>query len=165
MGHFSKVKTTKVTPSGQYFKPGNYTVKIKGCKVVESQRDNRAFFVVETVVLESTNAEITEGMDRSHVIDLSKVMGMPDIKAFVAAASGVDPFSEAIDTLVEEEWARRLEKMGVTEKADYEQICELIVNEEINPLEGQVMKLECVNITKKSDGGDFTKHNWQPYEG
>jgi hypothetical protein len=61
--------------------------------------------------------------------------------------------------------ATRQRCADVTEKADYEQICELIVNEEINPLEGQVMKLECVNITKKSDGGDFTKHNWQPYEG
>lgn len=164
MGHFSKIKGTKVTPSGQWFKPGNYTVKIKACKVVESSQDNRAFFIVETEVLESTNPDITPGMDRSQAIDLTKVMGMPNVKGFVAAASGVDPYTEGLDEQVEAEWARRLAEQGVTEKIDYEQICELIISE-LNPLRGQVMQLECVNITKKKDGGDFTKHNWQPFEG
>ena len=147
MGRFSKIADAKVTPSGQYFKEGNYTVKIEACKYVESQADRKEFFIIEP------------GTDRSHVINMNQVMGNPNMKQFVAAASGVDPYCDTVNDLILEEWKRRL-----GEPVDMETICELIVSS-ANPLEGQVMKLECTVIQKRSDGEDFTKHNWQPYEG
>ena len=44
-----------------------------------------------------------------------------------------------------------------------EQICELICDEEENPLQGMKLNLECSNIKTKK-GGDFTKHFWNPIE-
>lgn len=189
MGLFSKIETTQVTKTGRYFEAGNYKIVILACKVVESQADPRHFFIIETRVLESDNDKIEVGGEYSQVIDLNNQMGIPNVKGFVAAASGVEPTSEAVNSLIEEEWKRRAAdkrygldeseilmllnddrgKSEKLEKLDVEAITEFIVHESVNPLEGIEMKLECIaRETKKSKENKdpnkrteyFTKHVW-----
>jgi hypothetical protein len=155
MGRFDGIEDTKVYKTGQYFKPGKYRVKINNVKWVKASVGSKEFAVIETEVLESSNPEVPVGGERSHVIDMGGVMGMPTFKAFVAAASGVDPSVNSINEDVEKYWA------GVTgNHLAYPKICEMLCPEDgVSPLEDEVMDLECVEI-KKKDGDPFTKHNW-----
>jgi hypothetical protein len=153
MGRFDGIEDVKVYKTGQYFKPGKYRVKINAVKWVKASVGAKEFTVIETEVLQSNNPEVPVGGERSHVIDMSGVMGMPTFKAFVAAASGVDPTSVAINDEVVKYWA------GVTGTHNtYAGICEMLCSE-LNPLEGEEMELECIEV-KKRDGDPFTKHQW-----
>ncbi len=153
MGRFDGIESAKVYKTGQYFKVGKYRVKIKALKWVEAAVGNKEFVVIETEVLESNTDEVPVGVERSHVITMSDVMGMPTFKGFVACASGVDPTLDAINDLVVDYWA------GITgEHNSFAGICDLLCSE-ANPLEGEEMELECVEITTR-EGKPFTKHNW-----
>jgi len=166
MGQFSdlfgEVADAKVTKSGNWFKEGTFKVKLLVVKVIKSQEDNSPMLIVETKVLESSNDEIKVGSERSQVVDLTNVMGKPNMKAFIAAVSGVDPVAEDAATQVCKYWAKRL---GMD--LSFAQICDICVDEKTNVLENTVMDLECVTIRTKPkpgrpEGGEFTKHNWQP---
>jgi hypothetical protein len=156
-GRFAGIEEAKVFKTGQYFKPGLYTVKIKAVKWVVGSVGKKEFVVIETEVLESNNPEVPVGGERSQVIDYSSVMGQPNVKAFVAAASGVDPGSSNVNDEVSAYWSKT-----VGEHLSFEAICDLIVSD-TNPLEDVVLGLECVEVTTKS-GDPFTKHSWQPNE-
>ena len=166
MGQFSELfeeaGDAKVSKSGNWFKEGTYKVKLLAVKVIKSQEDNSPLFIVETKVLESSNPEIKVGSERSQVIDLTNVMGKPNMKAFIAAVSGVDPVEENAKEQVCAYWKK---KLGLD--LSFGQIVDVCVDEKANPLEGTEMDLECViQRTKpkpgKPEGGEFTKHNWQP---
>jgi hypothetical protein len=144
---------------GQYFQPGKFKVEILAVKQVKSQAGGQIYFIVETKVLESDNPGIPPKAERSQVIDVHKKMGLPNIKAFVAAASGFDP-SQA-DTVTEEVEVYWSKMIG--EHLSFSKICELIVSD-ANPLAGIVMRLECVNVKTKEKKEDFTKHMWSPRE-
>ena len=154
-GKFKGIEDAKVFKTGQYFKPGKYKVRINAVKDVDSAVGSKSYFIVETTVMESNNPDIPVGGERSHVIDLGNVMGLPNVKAFVAAASGVDSTSPSINDEVTAYWSKQ-----VGEHLDFEKICNLLVSS-ANPLEGEIMELECFE-TKTREGGDFTKHNWLP---
>ncbi len=142
---------------GQYFKPGKFLVEITAVKQVKSQAGAGIFFIVETKVLESDNAEIPVNAERSQVIDVHKKMGLPNIKAFVAAASGFDPSqADTVTHEVEEYWSKL-----IGESLSFSKICELLVSD-ANPLAGIEMRLECVNVKTKETKQDFTKHVWSP---
>jgi hypothetical protein len=168
MSLFSGIKEVSISKSGQYFKPGNYKVRIKAVKTQDSQvGPAKKFFIVETEVLKSSNPDIAVGSERSQIIDMSNVMALPNVKYFVAAASGVDPNSEGINGEVEGYWKKKLAEDGVLkpgEDVSFDQICELVVSA-INPLGGIELDLECMNITTKGEGKEFTKHLWQPRVG
>jgi len=153
MGRFDGIETTKVTKTGSYFKPGMYKVRIKAVKWVKASVGTKEFCIIETDVLESSNPEVPAGSERSHVIDMSTVMGMPTIKSFVACVSGVDPSSESINDEVVDYWAK-----ATGSYSPFAKICDLICSD-ANPLEGEEMELECVEITTR-EGKPFTKHNW-----
>jgi len=166
MGQFSElfgaVGEAKVTKSGNWFKEGSFKVKLLAVKAILSQEDQSPLFIVETKVLESSNDEIKIGSERSQVIDLTNVMGKPNMKSFIAAVSGVDPVAEDAAAKVCQFWSKKL-GMDLT----FAQICDICVDEKTNPLEGTIMDLECVMIRTKPkqgrpEGGEFTKHNWQP---
>ena len=176
MGKFSNIGKVSVSKSGQYFTAGNYQVRIKAVKIVPSQAGgNKEYFVIETEVLDSDNPQIKPGSERSHVIDMTNVMSMPNIKAFVAAVSGVDPSSGAINEEVEEYWQKWGLEQGIVEEGEevtFERVCDLIVDS-VNILEGTVMDLECTDVITKKEReaakaagrdpkADFTKHNWIP---
>jgi hypothetical protein len=156
MGVFSRIRETKVSGSGQYFEPGLYRVRIKGTKLVDSQKDaGKQFFIVETTVIESSCEKILPGVDRSQVIPLGETMSLPNVKAFVAAASGVDPLDEEVNEKVEAHWSKI-----AGEAVDFEKICDLFVT--TNPLQDEEMSLECIEITTQGKKQPFTKHNWEP---
>lgn len=158
MGRFSKIRQAKVSGTGSYFVPGMYKVRIKTTKMVESSKDTgQEFFVIETEVLESDNPKIPVGGDRSQVIPMDETMTLPNIKGFIAAASGVDPLDDDIDDKVEKFWSK-----AVGQSLSYDQIADLMVDG--NPLEGVELELECVEIITRGKGQPFTKHNWQPRE-
>jgi hypothetical protein len=86
---------------------------------------------------------------------MSNVMGLPNVKGFIAAVSGVDPNVDTINDDVEKYWTGILGSF-----TSFPAVCELVISAN-NPLEGVSMDLECVEI-KKKDGEPFTKHNWFP---
>lgn len=156
MGVFSRVREAKVSGGGQYFEPGLYRVRIKETKLIDSSKDaGKQFFIIETVVIDSNNEKIPSGVDRSQVIPLGETMSLPNIKAFIAAASGVDPLDEEVNEKVEAFWSKL-----AGEAVDFEKVCDLFT--ETNPVEGEEMSLECVEITTKGKKQPFTKHNWEP---
>lgn len=168
MSLFSGIKDVSISKSGQYFKPGHYKVRVKAVKVQDSQVGAaKKFFIVETEVLRSDCPDIVVGSERSEVIAMDNVMALPNVKAFIAAASGVDPNSEEINQEVEAHWKKRLTDQKVLQQGEdvsFDQICDLVISA-INPLGGTELELECVNITTKGEGKDFTKHLWQPKTG
>lgn len=156
MGMFGKIEEAKVTKTGQYFGPGKYQVKLLVVKEVESTKNsNKEYVAIETKVLASDNPAHPAGAERSQVIDMTNVMGLPNFKGFLAAVSGVDPSMESLNSDVCNYWKSKVES-----EITLEQVCELVVSP-ANPLEGLVMDLECVTI-KTQAGGDFTKHIWAP---
>jgi hypothetical protein len=164
MGIYEKIKETQVSKGGNYFKPGNYRVKIKACKLVNSQAGPaKTFFVIECDVLQSDNPDIQIGRERSQVINMANVMGLPNVKQFVAAVSGIEPTSETVNEEVEAYWKKELKRRGLTDGEDvpFADICELVSDEKINLFQDIEMKLECTTILTKDKGGEFTKHNWQ----
>jgi hypothetical protein len=165
MSIYDKIKEAQVSKSGQYFKPGNYAVRIKACKLVKSQAGPaKTFFVIECEVRQSDNPDIPVGSERSQVIDMGKVMALPNIKQFMAAVSGIDPTCETVNEDVEAFWQKELVRRELIDENDhvpFEDVCELVTDEKINLLKDIEMKLECTNIQTKEKGQDFTKHNWQ----
>jgi hypothetical protein len=155
MGTFDGIGGVSVSKGGAYFKQGKYSVDILAVKRVMSKVGNKEYFVIETKVRSSNNPEVPVGADRSQVIDMSNVMGLPNVKGFIAAVSGVDPNVDTINDDVEKYWTGILGSF-----TSFPAVCELVISAN-NPLEGVSMDLECVEI-KKKDGEPFTKHNWFP---
>lgn len=153
---FKGIEDKQVSKRGQWFLPGKYKVKINAVKWVDAQVGSKSYVIVETTVLASNNESVPVGAERSQVIDMSNVMGLPNVKAFVAAASGVEGTSPSVNEEVCKYWSDLLE-----ETVSFDEVCERICSE-ANPLEGEVMELECVNIKTKVTQEDFTRHNWFP---
>jgi hypothetical protein len=143
-GLFSGVKDAKVGQGGLYYLDGQYKVEIERVFTMKS-RKREDLFIVETKILESSNAKRPEGMRPSWVVNLKQDAALGNIKGFVAAANGIDPADvEQVDANVDEE------------------ACEFACSKE-NPLKGVVLNLECVTV-KTREGGDFTLHKWSPAE-
>lgn len=155
MGMFSKVNDAEVTQGGVYFKPGKYRVKITAVKTVQSAKNSRDYFCVECSVVESNVPGLEAGARASQVIDISNIMGPPNIKAFVAAASGVNPTAEDVDAQTAKVWAD-IADWGAP--WNFEKICEYAVGED-QPFADVELDLECRQITTRA-GNPFTKHFW-----
>jgi hypothetical protein len=153
MGKYDKIVDAKVTKTGQYFKAGRYRVQILAMKDVDSQK-GKNFTVIETRVLASDNPEVPVGAERSQVIDMGNVMGFPNLKAFMAAVSGVDGTQPNVNEEVEAYWQKQHPQKAYLA---FPKIVESVIED--NLLEDVEMDLECVDI-KTQEGGDFTKHIW-----
>jgi len=159
MGLFSGVGQAKVTQGGIYFEPGNYLVEIQRVCAIRSQKDRKDYFIVEAKILESDCPTRKPGTVASQAIDISNVMGPVNIKAFLAAAMGIDP---ADQDAVEEALGVELDARGKVAKDKGEEAAEYATSEE-NPLEGLKLRLNCAEI-RTQKGNPFTKHNWRPLE-
>lgn len=159
MSRWEGLSESKVSKTGSYMQPGKYRVKINAVKWIKGQL-GKEFFVVEMVVLQSNNPDIPVHSERSWVVSMeaSNVMRWPNVKAFIAAASGVDGTLDNATALIEEVWSK-LDPEGRVLTLD--QIMDEFIIGEANALRDLEMNLECVQVTKK-DGDPFTKHNWQP---
>lgn len=156
MGKYDKLADAQVSKTGQYFDVGNYRVKILAVKDVESTKGgNKNYTVIETRVVESNNPKIPVGSERSQVIDMGNVMGLPNLKAFVAAASGVDATMDSVNDDIEAYWARQDPQGAQRSLGDI--VEELFVG--ANVLEDVEMELTCVEV-KKQNGDPFTKYIW-----
>jgi hypothetical protein len=147
------IEQAKVSKTGLYFKVGKYRVKINAVRWIKASVGAKEFVVIETEVLESNNNEVPVGAERSQVIDMTGVMGMSNVKGFVAAISGVDSSSSNLNEQIEAYWAGLLGS-----PLPLSDICDMICSE-ANPLGGEEIDLECVEVTKR-DGDPFTKHMW-----
>jgi hypothetical protein len=158
MGMFDGIEDATVSKSGQYFKPGNFLVELKAVKQQDSATaPGKQFFIIETQVLESSNPDIPVGNERSQVITMGQTMSLPNVKAFMAAVSGVDPNADDVNAQVEAYW---MPKLG-GQHTSFDKICELVVGP-ANPLAGLKLRLVCEEIQTKGTKQPFTKHLWQP---
>jgi hypothetical protein len=160
-GWFDAIGDKAIQKTGQYFKPGRYRVRIREVKKINGQKGEK-FFVIETKVLESDNPEIQVGEERSQVVKMSNVMALINIKQFVAAASGVDPYldKDDVNLLVEKFW-KEYHPQGV--QLPFAAIVDQFIVQ-ANALEDVEMGLECVDVRTKEDG-KFTKHIWEVRQG
>lgn len=157
MSMFDGIENAAVSKSGQYFKEGSFEVELKEIKDQQSTASaGKRFFIIETVVVSSTNPEVPVRSERSQVIPMGEQMSFPNVKAFIAAASGVDPNAEDVNQQVEAYW----EKV-CGNSVSFSGICELVCGP-AQPLKGQRMKLVCQQITTKAKKMPFTKHLWTP---
>lgn len=138
MSKFAGIKNAMSNQGGNWFKEGEYVVKVLTVKMIRSQQDSIDRFIVECEVLESSVPEIKAGSARDWVVNMRHKSSLGNIKGFMAAAT--DSPEHEID----------------------EEVCDLAVSEE-NPMAGVKLGLSC-RIVKKQDGGDFTKHNWSSTE-
>ena len=158
MGLFTGINDAEVTAGGRYFAPGNYRVKIKGVKVIESRRSKKDLFIIECEVLESTNDKYKPGSTASQVIVMNEIMSLPNVKGFMCAASGVDPEDDDANDKVGKQWTELTGK-----KMSFEDACEYAISPD-QPLAGTELELECVEIITKGKGQPFTKHVWNAPE-
>jgi hypothetical protein len=131
---------------------GKHKVRVTACKLKESEQGNQVFFIAEYELLESNVARSednpngpTAGTEYSWTCDVTRkfgdnLVGMNDVAAFLAAATGHDPaHAEGIG-------GSHL-KSAVGDK---------------QPLKGR--EVLCVTIPKvgKQSGQPWTKHVWSP---
>lgn len=154
MGRYDGLSGAVASKGGVYMKPGKYRVRLSAVKDIVGQL-GVPWTVVEFSILESNNPEVPVGSDRSWVVDMSpgNVMGLPNIKGFLAAVSGVDGTLDDGTSRIVAYWR---DKTGVQNTVETI-MGQYVVKENI--LEGTEMDLECVEITTKA-GNPFTKFNW-----
>lgn len=164
---FGGLSDAKVTAGGVYFDcprdaagkvtgNGLYRVLIKGCKTIVSSRSRATMFVVECEIEASNVRHRPKGMNCSQVIDMTQIMGLPNAKAFIAAASGADPTATDVNEVITAAW-----KEVTGRVLSLEDIAELVVSEK-QPLADLSLKLETVEIITVGKKQPFTKHLWSP---
>lgn len=175
MGYFSDVADAKPSKDSPNFRQGKHKTRIDACKIVESQKQNTAYFVVETTLLETSDEheyrevdrksgeevgpvqKWTPGISPAWRVDLGKKMGPANVKGFVCALSGVRPDHEDATPLTEEYWSKQL---GM--EVNMEQLCEFIVGSD-NPLGEFEIEMECnCKGIITENGFPFTVVNWDP---
>jgi hypothetical protein len=144
MGLFSGIGEAQVGQGGVYFLPGEYVVEVVKCFTMRS-RKREDLFIVECLIKESDNNERRAGSKASWVVNFKQDAALGNIKAFVAACSGISPSNQkAVDEQVDEE------------------SCEYAVDDD-NPLAGTMLRLSAVNKITRA-GNDFTLHLWEPWD-
>lgn len=131
-----------------YFEPGDYRVRVTRVKSYYSKDPTKGrtlYFTIEAEILQSNQPQRPIGMLCSHVINISKEMGMQDMKRFVASANQLSPDNPDNNARV---------NAGV--------IQDVVGTEQ--PLAGVEMLLHCY-ATSTRNGGTFTVHRWEHPDG
>jgi hypothetical protein len=120
-----------------YIKPGNYTLEIENCKLVDSQKSADTFFVTEFKVVESSNEEFKAG-------DMVCVMGnmkhkpvVSDTREFIATCT-----QAAFDSVTPE-------------------VLAAVTHPEKNSLKGTVVHCTATDVASQKTGALFTRHRWR----
>jgi hypothetical protein len=112
MGLFANIGLNRVAISGGggvYLEPGEYLLEIETLKSVKT-RSKGPMFVADFKVLESTNETRPAGTRANYTVLTDLDWGPANLKEFLVAASGLDPFSPADATKVAaENWDAMLE--------------------------------------------------------
>lgn len=159
MSLFAGLREATPSKGGVYFQPGKFIVEVLGVKLIKSQKDRRDFFVIETEVVASNRdaqaAGLRVGTKPSQAIDMGNVMAMPNIKGFLAAASGIEPDVPDLNEQIEATWSALT---GV--QMTVEQCAERVIAHD-NPLQGVTLYCEAVEIKTRANE-PFTKVTWYP---
>lgn len=143
-GRFGKLGAARIGKA-LYFAEGSYIVRIEKL-LFKPNRNGRDMFIIETEVMESSNADRPVGCKPSQVIPMDQDAAWGNIKQFLGAVFGMaDPDTYVPDdgSSVGDWWERQAEH----------------VISDAQPLKGIQMKLVCTKIQTRA-GNDFTKHEW-----
>lgn len=148
MGLFSGIEKAEISEKGKYISPGFVgKMRVRRTLAKDSIKSGLAF-IVEFDVLESNHDDHPVGSSATwYQKMMDKTVAFPAIKAFVAAASGVNLGDREAMAEINAEMESILD--------------EATTNETSNALVGQEVKLETFS-TKTKKGHDFTRHNWLP---
>ena len=137
---FKGLEQAEVYESGVFMLPGLYLLKVAAIRLVASTKDEgRYFFVVEFVVLQSTNADRPEGMTVTWMVDMSKPKtALSNVQAFLRGISPTASKSMLTPSLIEK-------------------LCD-----EAQPAKGNNIKAEAFIIQTRA-GNDFTKIRWTAF--
>lgn len=149
MGVFKNIKGKKNSEGGAYILPGNYRVKVKVCKTVESQvKNNQTLFVGELIVLESNNKERPEDAEMSLVVDMTTTKfpnaALGNVNSFLHAAYCSLAYQQGDDPPGEDDIDEEMAEMAISEE---------------NPLGGVELILYAFNKPTR-EGKDFTRLKW-----
>lgn len=116
--------------------PGMYPMLfINAVKTIKSQEDGSDLFIAELDILESSVEGRESGSSMSWIVNFAHQPALGNIKAFIAAA------------------------MNRSEEEISEKIANAVVTTD-NPLHGQLVRCEAIEITTKRKKNPFTKCNW-----
>jgi hypothetical protein len=142
MGVFGGIGGTSPSGSrGVFLTDGEYRLEVQRCKVVDSKKNGKTFFVVEGKVLGTSNAE--KHPENQLVTWLVKLGGdwpeysLADIKAFAMAAAKAS--AEEVD----------------------EEFMESVTADDGDLLSGNEVICNVTTIATKA-GGEFGKHTFMP---
>ena len=140
---FAGVEKAQVARGGVYFLPGTYKVEVKSVKLKQSRKKDD-LLIIETLVLESDNADRPAGSCPSQVINFKHDAALGNVKAFVAAGLGLDATKDEAE-------------VNAQVTGD---LCNQVCSDD-QPFAGLVLNLSAVNIETR-EGNEFTIHNWSP---
>ena len=140
MGFFTGTQSPTGSNKGRYMQEGNYKVEIAAVKVGQTRKgdDN---FIVEFVILETDNEQISVGGKYSWYLSSTWDSSPDEAAKFLAFANNIDPTDA-----------------DVVAAEMTPEFYEFVVDEKANPLAGTVMPLKCW----MNDKGTFTVHEWSP---
>jgi hypothetical protein len=93
MSRWSKIVEVSPTRNkGAYIVPGQHRLEIQRCRMTESQKNGKTFFVVEAKVTETDSDEYSLGQLVTWLVNMDSYpeSALADIKGFVVAASGAE---------------------------------------------------------------------------
>ena len=93
MGLFDGIGDATVGGQNVYFLSGVYVVEVHKCFAMKS-RKKEDLFLVECNILQSNNSKRPEDSKASWVVNLKHDAALGNIKGFIAAANGLDPYDE-----------------------------------------------------------------------
>lgn len=141
MGLFSGIEDANIGGNNVYFVEGQYIVEVVRAFTMKS-RKKQDLAIVECLIRDSTVEQRPVGSKASWVVNMGQDAALGNIKAFVAAANGLDTSDE--------------EKV----KAEVTEDVAEFAFSDANPLVGVCLSLQCTNI-KTKEKKDFTKHFWE----
>lgn len=148
---FKGFDEAKVSQRNPNFPAGeNFLVEVEACKLVTNHQ-GQDFFVIEAEVLESSTNAMKPGTVGAQVIGIPGKyrMGFSNVKAFLAAANGIDPSNnDAVEAALGGEQGMQVAAFAVSDD---------------NPLAGVKLRLR-TSLTQTKAGNDFTIHSWSPAE-
>lgn len=130
---------------GTYLGPGVFDVQVDRCLLKQTQKSGIGF-IAELTVLESSNPDHPVGVQRGWFQKMNTAPSLPAVKAFLLAVLGIDTDDAAKVADVSGKLETLMPRIAGAE----------------NILAGWRVHVQCTMI-KTGKGGDFTRHDWEPY--
>jgi len=145
MGAFSGMSAAVPTQGGLYFEVGNHVVKVNRIKYSQSDLNQKEWYIVETVILQSDTMQV--GCEPSWLIEVPgkyPALSLGNIKGFLLAAFGSYAKINGTEPPTPSDIGEAETKWSFSEE---------------NPLAGVVVTAKAFN-KKTREGNDFTRIKW-----